>query len=90
MLYGQAYVNGIEIIDWAARRIEDPPQEVNEYEISVRFTDRTGYIHNVEGNLRHTFTDGALVLISKIMEWAAEHIEAAKNERTEDAYLRHP
>lgn len=74
-LYGQAYVNGQEIVDWEARRMTVNDQEVNTYVVSVTYVDRKNQIHMVEGTLEHVFSEGALVLMSKVFSWAAKKIE---------------
>ena len=74
-LYGQAYINGLEIVDWEARRMTVNAHEVNTYVVSVTYTDRENQIHMAEGQLEHTYADGALVLMSKVFEWAAEQVK---------------
>ena len=74
-LYGQAYINGLEIVDWEARRMSVNAHEVNTYVVSVTYTDWKNVIHMVEGQLEHTYNEGALVLMSKVFAWAAKKIE---------------
>jgi hypothetical protein len=75
-LYGQAYVNGLEIVDWEARRMSVNAHEVNTYVVSVTYTDRNSRLHMIEGQLEHTYSEGALILMSKVFAWAAAEISA--------------
>ena len=74
-LYGQAYVNGLEIVDWEARRMSAISHEMNTYAVSVTYTDRENKIHTVVGTLEHKYSEGALVLMSMVFAWADDEIK---------------
>ena len=74
-LHGQAFINGQEIVEWEARRMTVNAHEVNTYVVSVTYFDHAGIIHMAEGQLEHTYADGALVLMSKVFAWAAEKVK---------------
>jgi hypothetical protein len=69
-LHGEIKINNIAIGIWQARRASERTLVVNKYLVRVSFKDISGVVHRAEGELEHAFSDGALVLISKIMLWA--------------------
>jgi hypothetical protein len=74
-LYGQAFVNGQEIVDWEARRMSVNAHDLNTYVVSVTYTDTDNVIHMVEGTLEHRYSEGALVLMSMVFAWADDKIK---------------
>lgn len=70
-LYGSAYVNGKEIVDWEARRIHSGP--VNIYEVTVNYYDTDDHLHQLKGQVEHV--GSALALMSKVMAWADKEVK---------------
>lgn len=71
MIHGRIIVEDVEIGWWQARRkkpLHDPDQE-SEYECMVRFND---VFHDTEFTVKHTYSDGAPILVSKVMLRYAE------------------
>ena len=73
-LHGEINVNGSEIGRWNARRMQHPPQEVNDYEVVVRYREPEylgGHSYTVRGCIQHRFGDGAVALAAEVLRWAA-------------------
>lgn len=73
-LHGDIKINGKIIGAWTARRLQHPPQEVNEYEIAYAYFEPDGTVHQVEGTLTHRFGDGATSLAAEVLAWAAKSV----------------
>jgi len=76
MLYGDVFVNDRIVGVWTARRLTRVTDENAEYEyaVSVQLLSRNFEQQSVSGTITHRFSDGALVLIAKIMTWADEQV----------------
>lgn len=83
-MHGTIRVNAEVIATWSARRLVYPPQEENEYEVAITYTDEHGAVHSESGVLLHRFDDGPLVLVQRVMEWADKQVRLpAVRERRE-------
>lgn len=70
-LHGDIRINGDLLGVWTARRLENPPKAVNDYECEILMTDGKGGKFEV----RHKFAEGAIVLAAKVLNrawWALE------------------
>lgn len=78
MLHGDIKVNHHVIGSWRAvnETAVMSPEAVNTYRVTVAYTNIRGFHQVAEFTLDHRFGDGALVLSSKVLAEAGEHLRA--------------
>lgn len=73
VLHGEIKINGHIIMEWRAVRLEGLREGNNEYAYSIGMVDY-GTGQEISGELTHRYTDGAHVLVGKIMRiWEHHH-----------------
>lgn len=80
MLHGDIKVNHHVIGSWRAvnETVQTSPDAVNTYRVSVAYTNVRGFHQVAEFRIEHRYGDGALVLASKVLAEAPNHLRAPK------------
>ncbi len=74
-LHGDVEINGLRLMHWSARRIDEleAGREVYEYEVvAIQFVCSNIPVRRFDTTLEHRYDDGAALLASKVLAWAGE------------------
>lgn len=74
MLHGNIEVNHNVIGTWRAVRKEAVAPNVHRYECKVGYRNIDGYPMQAKFDVEHTYGDGALILASRVLAEAPEHL----------------